>query len=178
MLTRKYTPTENLKDYISESLMILMRKKDFADIAIGEITDKAGVNRSSYYRNFNSKEDIIKYYFNKIIYEHIENIKDNKNISLNAYLVIMFTHFYRYKKELLLIYKNKLFHITLEALNETFSTIKKQQAFEEKFRIYYHTGGIYNTFLLWISNEMLETPERMAELSTKILPKDFKPFLL
>jgi AcrR family transcriptional regulator len=178
MLKRKYTPTANLKNYIAESLMLLMRRKSYTDITIGEITGRAGVNRSSYYRNFDSKEDIIKYYFNKIIYEHIGNVKGGKNISLKEYLTKMFSCFYKYKKELLLVYQNKLFHITLDALNETFSVIKKQQIFNEKFRTYYHTGGIYNTFLLWLSSEMREMPERMAELSCSILPKDFKPFLL
>ncbi|MDR0637328.1 MAG: hypothetical protein LBG27_00215 [Spirochaetaceae bacterium] len=56
--------------------------------------------------------------------------------------------------------------------------VVKKQLFEEQFRIYYHTGGIYNCFLLWFSNEMNKSPEQMAELSFNILPKDFKPLLL
>jgi AcrR family transcriptional regulator len=177
-MKRKYTPTANLKSYISESLMLLMRKKSFADISIGEITDKAGVNRSSSYRNFNSKEDIIKFYFNKIIYELVEKVKDSKGMSLNEYLVKMFSHFYQYKKELLLIDKNKLSHLILDTLTETFTGLRKQQAFEEKFRTYYHTGGVYNSFLLWFADEMSVSPEKMAELSCNILPKGFKPVLI
>jgi AcrR family transcriptional regulator len=178
MSKRKYTSTANLKDYISESLMLLMRKKGFEDISIGEITDRAGVNRSSYYRNFNSKEEVIKHYFNKIIYEFIEKIKDGKGMALNEYLVRMFTHFYQYKKELLLLYKNKLSHLILDALTETFTVIRKQQAFEDMFKTYYHTGGIYNCFLLWFSDEMRVSPEKMAELSCGILPKGYKPALV
>jgi AcrR family transcriptional regulator len=178
IMKRKYTPTVNLKGYIAESLLFLMRKKGFADISIGEITDKAGVNRSSYYRNFNSKEDVVKYFFNKIVFELMEKIKDRKDIALKNYLEIMFSHFYQYKKELLLIHKNRLSHIILDALNETFSKIEKKQLFEELFRIYYHTGGIYNSFLLWFADDMCQTPERMAELSIDILPKGFKPILL
>nr|AGS53390.1 transcriptional regulator, TetR family [uncultured bacterium contig00018] len=177
-MKRKYTPTANLKGYISESLMLLMRKKSFTDISIGEITDKAGVNRSSYYRNFNSKEEIIKYYFNKIIFELIEIVKDNKDMTLNEYLVKMFSHFYHYKKELLLIDKNKLSHLILDTLTETFTGLRKQQIFEEKFKTYYHTGGIYNSFLLWFSDEMSVSPEKMAELSCSILPKGFRPVLV
>ena len=155
-----------------------MRKKGFADISIGEITDKAGVNRSSYYRNFNSKYDIVKHFYNKIVFEILEKIKDKKEITLKNYLVIMFSHFYQYKKELLLIHKNKLSYIILDTFTETFTKIEQKCLFEELFRIYYHTGGIYNSFLLWFTDDMCQTPERMAELSIDILPKGFKPILL
>jgi AcrR family transcriptional regulator len=178
IMKRKYTPTENLKNYIAESLMLLMRKKGFADITIGEISARAGVNRSSYYRNFNSKEDIVKYYFNKIIFEHLETVKNMREIPLKCYLEKMFSHFYHCKNELLLIYKNKLSYLILDALNETFAKARKKQSFEDRFIIYYHTGGIYNTFLLWFADEMRESPEKMAELGCNLLPKDFRPMLL
>lgn len=178
MSKRKYTPAVNLKDYISESLMLLMRKRNFADISIGEITNKAGVNRSSYYRNFNSKYDLVKYYYNKIIFEHIERVNPKKDITLKDYLQKMFSHFYQYKNELLLIYKNKLSYLILETMNETFVAIGGKYSFDERARIYYHTGGIYNIFLLWFADEMRESPEQMTELSIRILPSTFKPLLL
>ncbi|MDE6142426.1 MAG: TetR/AcrR family transcriptional regulator, partial [Bacilli bacterium] len=47
-------------EYIISALFTLMKKKKYEDISITEITNKAGVSRVSFYRNFNSKEDIIK----------------------------------------------------------------------------------------------------------------------
>ena len=46
------------KGLIVQSLLYLMRKKSFHEIKITEICKKAGVSRLSYYRNFESKEDI------------------------------------------------------------------------------------------------------------------------
>jgi AcrR family transcriptional regulator len=158
--------------------MLLMRKKGFADITVGEISARAGVNRSSYYRNFNSKEDIVKYYYNKIIFEHLEKVKNIKEIPLKYYLEKMFSHFYQYKNELLLIYKNEVSYLILDAINETFTKVREKQLFEDRFQIYYHTGGIYNIFLLWFAGEMRESPGRMAELSCNLLPKNFRPLLL
>ena len=52
-----------MMEYITDALLLLMKHKNFNDITIGEITKKAGVNRSTYYRHFSTKESIIKFYF-------------------------------------------------------------------------------------------------------------------
>lgn len=54
-MKRKNSETNLLKLYISEALILLLEKKEFSEITIKEITKKAGVNRSTYYRNFKSK---------------------------------------------------------------------------------------------------------------------------
>ncbi len=50
------------KDYITEALFLLMKKKDYKNITITDITKRAGVNRVTFYRNFNSKDEIINKY--------------------------------------------------------------------------------------------------------------------
>ena len=153
-----------------------MEGKAYDDISIGEITAKAGVNRSTYYRNFSSKNEIIKFYFNKIIYEYLETV--SKDIAFSEYLLIMFTHFYKYKRELLQIYKNGVSYLILEALNETFTAFGETNTFDEQFKRYYHTGGIYNTFLLWFSDDMRKSPKHMSEITISILPDWVSPALL
>jgi len=178
IMRRKNTTTEMMKEYIAESLLILMSSKPYTDISIGEITTKAGVNRSTYYRNFKSKDEIIKFYFNRIMLEYIDDVKKVKNITLRAYLYIMFSHFYIYKRELLSINVNGLSYLLLDTLNETFTALTGHCTFEERYKLYYHTGGIYNTFLLWFSVGMQKSPEQMSEMAVASLPKGFQPMLL
>lgn len=118
-MRRKNTTSEMMKGYIADALLLLMKKKAYADITISEITDKAGVNRSTFYRNFVAKDEIIKHYFNQIIYRHKASITEEPN-SIQSYLTEAFSHYYKYKNELLLIYEAKMAHIILDALNETF----------------------------------------------------------
>lgn len=145
-------------------------------IYIGEITIKAGVNRSTYYRNFTSKEQIIKFYFNKLMNGYLETIA--KEDTFLSYLNKMFTYYYNHKNELLLIYKNGVAYLILDALNETFATQNQSNTFNEKFKLYYHTGGIYNTFLLWFSDDMQQSPQKMSELTIKTIPNWVTPDLL
>ena len=48
----KMTYNQYTKHYIVEALGILLETKDFADITVKEIVEKAGVGRATFYRNF------------------------------------------------------------------------------------------------------------------------------
>ena len=48
-----------VKESLTDALFKLMSKREFNDITISELSKKAGVSRLSFYRNYNSKEDII-----------------------------------------------------------------------------------------------------------------------
>ncbi|MEI4353929.1 TetR/AcrR family transcriptional regulator [Streptococcus suis] len=48
------------KDYITQALFLLIDSKQYDDITITDIAKKAGVTRISFYRNFESKEDILR----------------------------------------------------------------------------------------------------------------------
>ena len=140
------------KGYIVESLLILMGKKPFNEISIKEITAKAGVNRSTYYRNFTSKNEIIKYYFDNLHKEYYNNMKSDITTEQNLY--DLFNFYYKYKDELLLIHKNGLSHLILDSLNKLFKLTIKKQTYAEIYKAYFYAGGVFNSLLLWLSNSM------------------------
>lgn len=167
------------KEYITESLFILMKSKNYTDITIQDITNKAGVNRSTYYRNFSSKEDIVKFFLNKIMDNYLEEYKEMKNYSMKTYLYTIFKHFYYYKDELLLMNKNGLTHIFLNVLNNYFNKIYNlaQTSLEMQYELYYHIGGIYNDYMLWFSHDMKETPEELADIVYSSIKEGLTPYL-
>ena len=59
------------KDYIVESLLYLMKKEKFENITVTDISKKAGVNRITFYRNFNSKEEVLMVHFKKNEFDRI-----------------------------------------------------------------------------------------------------------
>lgn len=148
-MRRKNTTSKMMKGYITGALLLLMKKRNFSEISIGEITDKAGVNRSTYYRNFHSKEEIIETFFCNILEQAITELPADDNLTLQEYLVHVFKVFYSYKDNILCIHQNKLSHLLLSALNSYFlvSTDTVNESFIERLPLYYHTGGGFLTIL-------------------------------
>ena len=84
------------KDKILNSLVKLMKHKVYEIITIKEIADNAGVNRSTFYRNFKIKEDIIKYGLEKIMDEFILEFKliQDKTHQNYIYTISFMAHFF------------------------------------------------------------------------------------
>ena len=139
-MRRKNLNSELIKEYMVEALLLLMEKKSFEKITIGEITNKAGVNRSSYYRHFNMKEDLLRWYFYKIIGEI-----EKENVSFHY---------------LLLDALNACFHVNT---TDTKSTL-------EQFQTAWHVGGIYNGMLLWFEHGMKESAQLMTDITLSFRP--------
>lgn len=53
--------TDFLKECMADALFGLMKKKPFAKITINEIAEAAGVNRSTWFRNFDAKTDALTF---------------------------------------------------------------------------------------------------------------------
>lgn len=167
-----------MKSYIVESMLLLLEHKRFSDITIGEITSKAGVNRSTYYRHFNSKEEIVFYFLDGIMEAYLAECQ-TVHPDRDTYLKNMFTFFLSYKKQLLLLYRNGLALELLEVLNKRFGTVLTQDApVIAQYKAAYHIGGIFNHFLFWFSRDMKDSPEELIRAAHHILPKDFMPYLL
>ena len=148
-MRRKNTTTETMMGYMCSALLELMLEKDYAKISIGEIAKKAGVDRSSYYRHFKSKEDNLS------------------SIDFTLYIHSIYMAFYNYKKEVLLIYHSNLSSLLLDVLSKRFqfSEIAIEFPLTKQYELSYIIGGIYNNLIFWMSRDMNETPDELTEIS-------------
>ncbi len=54
---------EEIDSRITNALISLMEEKDYNSISITDITSKAGLSRVTYYRHFDTKEDVLIRFF-------------------------------------------------------------------------------------------------------------------
>ena len=54
-------------EHITDSFLTRLKEKPLTDISISELCDAAGVGRTSFYRNFDSREDIVRKYIRRLL---------------------------------------------------------------------------------------------------------------
>jgi len=155
--------SELSKQYIAESLLFLMKKKDYSKITIKNITDKAGLSQMAYYRNFKSKDEIIKYYLDMITNEFIKktNIVYTPQ-NFKNYLIVLFTHLEEQKEIGIILLKANLLYYIKDEFDKIFRN--KSTSIKEKYNYYFISGGLYNVYYYWLTNNCKETPKEVANM--------------
>ena len=157
---------------IAEALISLLKEQELASIHIKDLVKKAGVSRTSYYRHFNTKEEILSYYMEYVLERYIQTIDMQKKSPFQSYEHILdsLLFFKEYKDFALCLYKSNLTYILMNSLNEY---IRKQPIFDASrtitsFPLYYYAGALYNVYMQWILNDTKEAPEELAKIIAKI----------
>lgn len=68
------------KNILADSLISILKNKQYNDITITDIAKISNINRSTYYRNFSSKDEIIKFYFNNILKEFLKKLREKTKL--------------------------------------------------------------------------------------------------
>ena len=153
---------------ITLALIQLMKKKDFCDISITELTKRAGVGRVSFYRNFEDKTDVLRHYLNDIQYEFmLSRQKLRRESNFTEYITDLFTHLFNYKELAKLLLKSDLFYLVKEQFDFVFDQLKTTK--EEEAALFFLSGGLYNAFYYWVSHNFEESPQKIAESITRYI---------
>jgi AcrR family transcriptional regulator len=152
------------KDYIIDAFFALLSEHDYYAIDVTKISKKAGVSRATFYRNFQSKEEIIKAYFERSEIEFL-----SAHSALNPYsdprefVYYCFEKLGKEKANLLALYHQGLIHYLSEALN---AGIEKDFADHErgdKAAAYLYAGAVYNLEVYDLANGAVETPANLTQ---------------
>lgn len=159
-----------VKKSITETLMELMQKKSFSDISITEIIRTAGVARASFYRNYNSKEDVLT----TLIEDVLEQFRSEVSYEGAAYYTYQnvlksFQYFKTYSSYVLDLYLFGYGSILLEELNQSHEMIAGTMPSHsiEKYKLYMYIGALYNTAIIWINNGTKDSTEYIAKMFCK-----------
>ncbi len=180
MFSRKITSNPiaiRSQKWICNALMELMREKPYNKITITEICNKAKLVRETFYRNFSSKDAVVKYCLELKFNDFLNSLLVEKN---NLSLYDMGLYYFTYCKEerefLKILIDNKLVNIILENFSEQLSLIidkliKKEESVQVKnYIIAMYAGAITSLLIKWILNDCKEPPEEMARIITEYGP--------
>ena len=146
--------------HITDALLKMLREKPIGDISISELCDLAGIGRASFYRNFDSKEDILRGYINTIFQEWAE--KDSEDTKpLHEFLYAMFGHFEKYREFYTLLHQRNLIYLLKDVIIRICGPKPEHEKAEAYARAYV-AYALYGWIEVWFMRGMQETPEEIA----------------
>lgn len=160
-----------VKNNITKALLKLMHEKSFSDISISELIRTANVARVSFYRNYDSKEDVLL----TLIEDVLEQYRDTIDSNETDYYVYQnvrrsFEYFKKYGDFVLDLYQFGYGSILLEKLNRFHEQIAgtMPNSSIEKYQLYMYMGALYNTAIVWLQNGTKESVEDIAGMFCKV----------
>ena len=134
--------------HITKSLLALLENKTIDDISISELCDNAGIGRASFYRNFNSKEDILRAYI---------------NLPLSSGIGMIFEHFEQHKAFYRLLNERHLVYLLKDVILDMMELrpdLPKDEVYAKAFVVY----SLYGWIEIWFQRGMQESAEEMKQL--------------
>ncbi len=172
---KKTGQTDYLKKCLRESYFSLLKEKSMANISVSEIVKLAGLSRMSFYRYYQTKDDIVRQYIDDSFLEFMKELASNLDKDVQVSAVLLFSYFRSNKIQMKTLIEQGLFYLFFESfsrfLQEFNIVIDSQPNVPEEHIHYYYqytSGGILNLIEGWIRGDMKESDEEMALILRKI----------
>ena len=161
-----------VKQSITETLLRLLEQKSISQITISEIITSAGVARSSFYRNYTSKERVITTLISDILEEYRANMKsDGDNVYTYENIHMGFEFFSHYERLVLDLHRFGYGSIILQMMNQFHEDIAGSMPHTSisRYELYIYTGALYNTALMWLFTGKKESADEITEMFRRSL---------
>jgi len=157
------------RNEITKALIKLMGKYPYNEITVTQIVMETDLVRKTFYRNFNSKDDVLDSIINSAIIEYTDALTESDEDPLT----VIFTFCEKNKKLLKLLHKNNMLYLLLLKLNEALpkiseTTEKEKNPFaklmtglEPDYLIAFNIGAVWNVIFKWVDRGMTDPPEKI-----------------
>lgn len=172
------------KKWILEALFDLLRYKEYHNITISKIVDKAGLGRRTFYRYFKTKDEVMAYAA-RLLMDDFAAILMASQASDQPGVICAYFEFWQKHIELLLLLKKArlLYFIEDDLLLLVYQVAKKvghvpDELSEAELAGYYEQhkyafavklAGLWKATVLWAEETPRKTPRQMSLLLNEIL---------
>ena len=156
---------------ITEALASLMKESPYDEISVKQILLESGLAKKTFYRNFESKDDVLISKIRSELREYFSVVDGGKADVLTTIFA-----FSKKNKDLLLILdRNDMLHVVLKCMNENIRSHTKGQVSEtnpfiqlfdgldSEYLIALNIGAVWNVISFWVHGGMKESPEHVRD---------------
>lgn len=165
--------TRKSQDMIMFALFGLTKERAYADISITEICERADVVRKTFYRNFESKDDVISYALDTFI---MEFIRGSEETNVFAFLIDFYEMLLEQREYLSVVLKQDLLYFVrrkiialLESVDIKINTRVEIDAAKYRYVYDYIASTIISIVQTWYETGFVETPAELASLTEMLI---------
>ena len=175
--------THQSAELIYQALSRLIRTKTLDSISIKDLVEEAGIGRATFYRLFDSLEDVLHYKCDAAFIDlkhYIQTFRKSEQltgpINSTSLLKPLLRYWYLDSFVIEVIIKANRLDILLTNVEKMFSmmftqlNLQNDTDFQEEYFISIRTGILFNILITWIKNKKDIPPDTLAD----ILLKQFK----
>ena len=163
------------RESLEISLLQLLDKKDLKKITISELVERAGVSRAAFYRNYESKEELLESIFQSTVSKITKSL-EGYNFKTDLYQIWVYL-FKEAKKEARIIslavdynFEKLLTKAVYEFLEKRSKTQKNSQG-PASYLNSFLSSAIVSVLAKWIKDGMKAPAEKMASLGLPLFPQ-------
>lgn len=148
---------------ITNSLLELLKKYSLKEISISGLCEYAGISRASFYRNFKSKEDILKKYDENLIKLWGKEYENNPASTIENLIPSLMLHYKTHQNFYNILYKENLSNIILNNILYA-CKINEKESNMEAYAASFIGYGLFGVINEWIARGMIETEDELMKI--------------
>lgn len=163
--------SEKSKLWMEDALLQLMKVKEFSAITVTDICEKAGISRLTFYRNFEIKEDILRFHFDKVFNEYICKF-DGEILNIEEAIIACFEVWFELREEIKRIVDNHLSLLMYEPFSRyTQIVLAKNEKYKKCNEIQQNfiLGGTFALLIEMVNNPNEIKPEKITKSIMELL---------
>jgi len=170
------------QQWMINALLELMKNKNYRDITIVDIVNKAELGRRTFYRYFKTKDELLMLYCDVLIQDFAKMILEKEETNLYTVSLSYFEFWNLHIEFLKLLGQSDMLYFIGDKLPELFAKtalmikhVNKSDfdkvTREHLYSIYFNAGGYWSITKKWAEKQDRETPEEIARIISNLIFK-------
>ena len=164
------------KRMLTDGLLQLMKATDFSTITVTQICQEADLSRRTFYRLYESKEDLLNEYLVSLAEDFKNTVADDSPKNYIEVAMIYFSFWKQHQNFLNLLKRNNLIELMYSTASEmapiVFQMVKpniKAEADLLSFAMSYSLGGLNGMLIQWVEDGMKLSSDQLATILEQTL---------
>ncbi len=169
------------RKWLTDALLSLMEERAFKNIGITDIAKRADLSRRTFYRIFETKEDILIYYTDELYGEFLQLLNRETDRRFVVTVRLYFQFWYRHRNFLGLLRQSEMLPFMMNQYTRLFPKVFQMQKGDHplshdeealSYAMAFSAGGLLSILLKWAEDGMDKTPEEIMKLMESIFTQE------